>query len=582
MSDNHFSIRHIGSQDSSGSADDLPHPGTSKNRLATKYLWLSLLVALVPLVGFAGLYDAYFSQLVTRLTEEQLSTPIAAKQNEFRVFLRERKFELQALADQFDNPEFYTLDGRHSISAELEGLLRLQVDTGSVYGVVFFDPQGRVAWTFPEEQRVMQASLKHVNKFEDVELVGPSAYSIERPSAVILRQPSNADRQTKNQGSIGLMLRFNSLTEVFRGLGQGSSVRVLLQAGNHQVYDVVGQPVSITHRSTQQRTLLPGWILHVIEDPELVMTPMEGMRYWLLLLMACTVAGLLWLHMSISRRLNRQVESLIDSVEKVARGNLETPVTIVKGVEMQRLTQAIERMRLQLKAFIRSTLAIERQATLGQLAAGLAHDIRNPLTTIRTTIAALSRREKDPENQEMMALVEEEIDRVNDVLENLLNFARPRDPLASRIDTAELLNSIVILVGASARNQGIQLTVDCPEGLAVWADEGHIRQVLMNLIINALEAMSVKGSAIQLRALRLANEVALSVSDDGQGMPEEIQAHIMEPFYTTKPAGTGLGLAICATLAKSNGGRMTIESLDTSGTTVTVFLPTASSEEKYE
>lgn len=582
MSDNHFSIRHIGSQDSIGSADDLPHPGTSKNRLATKYLWLSLLVALVPLVGFAGLYDAYFSQLVTRLTEEQLSTPIAAKQNEFRVFLRERKFELQALADQFDNPEFYTLDGRHSISAELEGLLRLQVDTGSVYGVVFFDPQGRVAWTFPEEQRVMQASLKHVNKFEDVELVGPSAYSIERPSAVILRQPSNADRQTKNQGSIGLMLRFNSLTEVFRGLGQGSSVRVLLQAGNHQVYDVVGQPVSITHHSTQQRTLLPGWILHVIEDPELVMTPMEGMRYWLLLLMACTVAGLLWLHMSISRRLNRQVESLIDSVEKVARGNLETPVTIVKGVEMQRLTQAIERMRLQLKAFIRSTLAIERQATLGQLAAGLAHDIRNPLTTIRTTIAALSRREKDPENQEMMALVEEEIDRVNDVLENLLNFARPRDPLASRIDTAELLNSIVILVGASARNQGIQLTVDCPEGLAVWADEGHIRQVLMNLIINALEAMSVKGSAIQLRALRLANEVALSVSDDGQGMPEEIQAHIMEPFYTTKPAGTGLGLAICATLAKSNGGRMTIESLDTSGTTVTVFLPTASSEEKYE
>ncbi|WP_290697149.1 sensor histidine kinase [Amphritea sp.] len=505
---------------------------------------------------------------------------MAAKQNEFRVFLRERKYELQALADQFDNPDFYTPNGRYAISSELEGLLRLQVDTRSVYGVVFFDQKGQVVWTFPEEQTVKPASLIHMHDFEDAELIGPSAYSIERPSSVILRQ-SGRHESSENRGSIGLILRFNSLTEVFRGLGHGGSVRVLLQAGDDNMYDVVGQPSPIISTSTQQRTLLPGWILHVIQDPELVMMPVEAMRYWLLLLMACTVAGLLWLHMSISRRLNRQVESLIDSVEKVALGNLETPVAIVQGVEMHRLTQAIERMRLQLKAFIRSTLAIERQATLGQLAAGLAHDIRNPLTTIRTTVAALSRRERNPESREMMALVEEEIDRVNDVLENLLNFARPRDPYATRLDTAELLNSIVTLVGASARNQGIKLSVDSVDSLVIWADEGHIRQILMNLILNALEAMSVKGSTILLRAVKSANEIKVSVSDDGQGMPDDIQAHIMEPFYTTKPAGTGLGLAICATLAKSNGGRLMIESIDSSGTKVTVFLP-AASEEEYE
>jgi len=283
--------------------------------------------------------------------------------------------------------------------------------------------------------------------------------------------------------------------------------------------------------------------------------------------------------MSISRRLNRQVESLIDSVEKVALGNLETPVANVQGVEMLRLRQAIERMRRQLKTFIRSTLAIERQATLGQLAAGLAHDIRNPLTTIRTTVAALARRETNPENKEMMGLVEEEIDRVNDVLENLLNFARPRDPLASKIDAKELLNGIVALVGASARNQSIELRVTCASSLAFWADEGHVRQVLMNLLLNALEAMSVQGRLIQLDACQKGDEVALSVCDDGQGMPEDILAHIMEPFYTTKSAGTGLGLAICNTLIKSNGGRMSIDSIKGKGTTVTVFLPVAKAQE---
>ena len=580
MSHDHSVVRHIRSQESDTAVDvDVVPYGTSKNRLASKYLWLSLLVALIPLIGFASLYDSYFSQLVTRLTEEQLATRVAATQNEFRVFIRERKFELLALADQFDNPNLFVPSGRQKISSELESLLRLQVDARSVYGVVFFDEKGEVVWTFPEERQAALTGLESISEFEGTELIGPSPFSIEQPSGVVLRIAEHLAPRSGRKGSIGFFLRFNSLTEILQGLDQGTAFRVLLQAGDGQAYDVVGQPVTMTKVATQRFSLLPGWSLLVMQDRELVMSPVERMRYWLIILMIFTVAGLFWLHMSISRRLNRQVESLIDSVEKVALGNLETPVANVQGVEMLRLRQAIERMRRQLKTFIRSTLAIERQATLGQLAAGLAHDIRNPLTTIRTTVAALARRETNPENKEMMGLVEEEIDRVNDVLENLLNFARPRDPLASKIDAKELLNGIVALVGASARNQSIELRVTCASSLAFWADEGHVRQVLMNLLLNALEAMSVQGRLIQLDACQKGDEVALSVCDDGQGMPEDILAHIMEPFYTTKSAGTGLGLAICNTLIKSNGGRMSIESIKGKGTTVTVVLPVAKAQE---
>jgi two-component system sensor histidine kinase HydH len=568
------SLRRLDSLDSEASSEGGPsRKSRLTNRLATKYLWLSLLVALVPLVGFASIYDAYFSQLVTHLTEEQLATRMAATQNEFRVFIRERKFELEALADQFDNSDLFTVTGRQDISSELESLLRLQVDAASIYGVVFYDDQGRIAWTFPEKQRVDSFSVTSSYDFEGAQLVGPSPYSFERPAGVILRQRFLPDSHGESRGGIGLILRFNSLTEILRGLDQSSTFRVFLQAGDNHTYDVLGQPVNITDAPTKRLALLPGWSLHVIQNPNLVMSSVERMRYWLILLMACTVVGLLWLHMSISRRLNRQVESLIHSVEKVALGDLDTPVTEVQGAEMHRLTHAIERMRQQLKTFIRATLKIERQATLGQLAAGLAHDIRNPLTTIRTTIVALSRREPDPENREMMSVIEEEIDRVNEVLEHLLNFARPREPHAKRVDAEQLLNSISVLVGASARNQGIELNIQCLQSLNLWVDEGHLRQVLMNLILNALQAMSVKGATITLQARRHEDEIVISVTDDGQGMPAEIQTHIMEPFFTTKSAGTGLGLATCATLVKSNEGRMIIESTEGKGTSVTLFLP---------
>jgi len=567
------------------------------NRLATKYLWLSLLVALVPLMGFAGLYDAYFSQLVTRLTEEQLATRIAATQNEFRVFIRERKFELEALADQLDNPALFSRNGRTHLSAELESVLHLQVDARSVYGVVFFDPQGRIAWTFPEQQQMNATSLASIYDFEEAELIGPTPYSIERPARVILRKavsqssaqhnnhntpnPASIDSTTPSAAGIGLMVRFNSLTEILRDLNQISALQVFLQAGDGNIYDVVGQPVNLAQTLTQQRPLLPGWALHVVQNNALAMPPAERMRYWLITLMAGTVAGLLWLHMSISRRLNQQVESVINSVEQVARGNLDTPISTVQGTEMYRLTDAVERMRLQLKTVIRSTVEIERQATLGQLAAGLAHDIRNPLTTIRTTVVALARREKDPENKDMMRLVEEEINRVNNVLEHLLNFARPREPHASAINVQTLLNSITTLVSASARQQHITLQTQCDDTLMFWVDEGHIRQVLMNITLNALEAMSVRGHTITLSAEGKGNTTIVRIIDDGPGIPEAIQTQVMEPFFTTKSAGTGLGLAICATLIKSNSGTLAIDSTEHKGTTLSITLPASAPTQEY-
>ncbi|SEG18394.1 sensor histidine kinase [Marinobacterium lutimaris] len=560
-----------------------PHP----YRMSTRYLWLSLVAALVPLLSFAALYDGYFSQLVTRITDERLATRMAATENEFSVYLKERQYELATLADQFDDPRIFTQGGAAYLPRELRDLLTLQAEHQTLYGIAFFDAQQNLVWTFPEDaltnERYTRMRDMPVSRFDNVELIGPEPHSWSRPPALLMRgdvQTSTLEQETRSP-SIALILRFNTLTAIPRTLQVGGVFKPLISVPDGRTYDIVGQPVDSTQKIITRYQMAPGWTLQLVQNQELVEPPSAQMRYWLILLVIGTAAALLIIHLAISRRLKRQVDTLVHSVEQVAAGDLESPIAQVSSDEMSRLTQSIERMRHQLKQVIRSTLEIERQASLGQVAAGLAHDIRNPLTTMHTTLQALVRREPNPEHREMLLMLDEEIDRVNDVIGNLLNFARPRDPQRELVALPELFDSLTALVNASARRQNVFIDIDCPEALSVYADTGQLRQILMNLTLNALQAMH-GGGRITYSARQTENETTLCVRDNGPGMPEEILSRATEPFFTTKETGTGLGLAICQTLAVRNGAQLSIETAMansdsskeiTAGTRVTLRFP---------
>lgn len=553
-------------------------------RLSSRYLWASLLVAIVPLLCFAALYDAYFSQLVTRLTQEQLATRMAAAQNEFRVYLRERQYELEALADQFDNPEIFTPQGHALIAEDLEDLLRLQLDYRTLHGIAFFDANKQLIWTFPHTamNHLKGATQADINTpiSDQVHLSGPTEHSWQRPPVLTLRMPvhSSTTHGTAAPAYIGLILRFNALTATLEGVQQGGIYKPLLQVPDGRRFDIVGQPADNTDANFQH-PLLGGWSLHLVQNHALVAHPSENMRHWLILMVLGTATGLLLLNIYLSDRLDKQVDTLVTSVEQVASGDLDTPVPPVTTVEMERLTLAIERMRQQLKQMIHANLEIERLASLGQVAAGLAHDIRNPLTTIRTTIQALARRETRDEHRDMLLMVEEEIDRVNAVIENLLNYTRPQPPRAEHIQVQALFNSLAALVNAVAQRQGLTLSIDSPGALAIWADNGQIRQILMNLILNAIQAMATQGSQIRLHARRAGTQIRLAVQDDGPGIPQAQLQRVSEPFFTTKPAGTGLGLAICQTLASRNNGTFTIHSEAEQGTECVLYLPASTPAE---
>ncbi|WP_025323235.1 two-component system sensor histidine kinase NtrB [Deferrisoma camini] len=215
-----------------------------------------------------------------------------------------------------------------------------------------------------------------------------------------------------------------------------------------------------------------------------------------------------------------------------------------------------------------------RLAALGRMAAGLAHEIRNPLGTLRGFAQYFGARSGDDEQSAGYARVMvEEIDRLDRLISALLQFARPREPEPRDVGVASVVERVRALAEAEAAQAGIALRVDVPAELTVRADPDLLTQVLLNLVQNALAA-TPPGGEVSVAAWEEGDEAAVAVDDTGRGLTPEEREHMFDPFYTTRPTGTGLGLAVVHQIVEQHGGRIQVESIRGRGTRVTVWLRT--------
>jgi len=217
----------------------------------------------------------------------------------------------------------------------------------------------------------------------------------------------------------------------------------------------------------------------------------------------------------------------------------------------------------------------EHMASLGQLAAGLAHEIKNPLAGIRGVIELLRDETEDEPQRNLFEQIVKELDRVNRTIHSLLSFARPSLPNRVPTDVSGLIEDSVRLLLPSLQKQNISLEIEVAPGVDTFElDPTHIRHVLVNLVTNAADAIE-NGGNISIRAITSPNgdDLFLSVSDDGPGIDVGFQDKIFEPFYTTKFTGTGLGLAVVNSLVSRSDGVVELQSEPGRGTTVYVLLP---------
>ncbi len=232
------------------------------------------------------------------------------------------------------------------------------------------------------------------------------------------------------------------------------------------------------------------------------------------------------------------------------------------------LTDISEIHRLQ-----QEILRMDKLASVGELTSGIAHEIRNPLAGIKTTAQALQ--EELPENDHRSAYISRiivEIDRLNKLLLNFFDFAKPKDLQLRNCDLKKIIEDTLFIVQDTARQGHIRIMEFYPtEEVRIKADPDMIQQVLMNMFINALQAMS-SGGHMEVHLDRSGVNVEISVSDTGKGIPEDIRSRIFDPFFTTKPKGIGLGLSISYRLIKMHSGNITFVS-GPKGTTFTITLP---------
>jgi len=216
----------------------------------------------------------------------------------------------------------------------------------------------------------------------------------------------------------------------------------------------------------------------------------------------------------------------------------------------------------------------ERLSAAGQLAASLAHEIRNPLASISGAAGILRRGAAPPEYvEDSLDIIQKESQRLNKLLTEFLNFANPRSPRLHRTDPSAILQSVVSLAAHAAQHSHIAIVYK-PERQPpeIECDPEQLKQVLLNLVINAIEA-SPPDSEIRLRTRSEDNRIAIEVDDQGGGIPEGVSDRIFDPFFTTKPKGTGLGLAVSSIIVAHHGGTLSFHINERRGTTFCIELP---------
>jgi signal transduction histidine kinase len=232
---------------------------------------------------------------------------------------------------------------------------------------------------------------------------------------------------------------------------------------------------------------------------------------------------------------------------------------------------------------VRSQALLEKQeklVTLGTLAAGIAHEIRNPLTSLKARLYTLEKYlQVVPAARKDTDIISAEISRLEHIVQDVLSFARPSDPKLETIAADSFLREIQGLMSPNLESRGLHLVVDSNPELLIRAESGHLKQVFINLVRNAAEATDGTGAVtLRARAARApfgegeSDAVILEVADNGKGIPPEVEKRLFDPFFSTKETGTGLGLTIAARIVEKHGGMLQYQTRPGHGTTFGVVL----------
>jgi two-component system sensor histidine kinase HydH len=276
-------------------------------------------------------------------------------------------------------------------------------------------------------------------------------------------------------------------------------------------------------------------------------------------------------------RLSVPIRRLTAAVKGItARGRPEPIGEPVAGGEVGVLTEAFNTMMERLALAEREAVAQSRLALLGEVAASIVHDVRTPLSVLKTSAQLLAGAGElsAAERRDLAALVASEVDRLNRVVTHLADLGRPRPTLRARRSVAELVERTVSVLRPWARARGVAIETQGDAATSIVADTDQVLQALLNLVHNAVQA-SPAGGRVTIRWEPTPAGAAIDVTDTGPGFTAEALERACAPFFTTKADGTGLGLAIVKRIVEAHDGTVTVRNVPGTGAGVRLELPSA-------
>lgn len=304
--------------------------------------------------------------------------------------------------------------------------------------------------------------------------------------------------------------------------------------------------------------LLTALFISIIYFPHLLqhwaVNPDQGVNKLLEIFLYLTVGGLTGWLVTRQERERRRYQITANLLEQSLQEQRQQAARLIKTEENLRVA--------------------DRMAVLGELTASLAHEVRNPLGSIKGSANLLANNNlNEHERTEVAEILQSEADRMNQVVENYLGAARGRDVEKHTFALSEVCDSIKELIREKAKKRGIRFDVSLPERpVTLNMNMNQLYQILLNLVLNAIDAMP-NGGTIHMESARRNGTLQITITDEGTGIPKDKLDKIWETFYTTKKEGTGLGLPIVKRIVEENNGEIHLESKKGRGTTVGLTLP---------
>jgi len=275
------------------------------------------------------------------------------------------------------------------------------------------------------------------------------------------------------------------------------------------------------------------------------------------------------LHGASSRALYKTPVQVGDEVRTL---NFSVSPLITRGKQTQGAVVLFEDITEYLRLETRLN-EMERLATLGQMTATIAHEMRNPLTALRAAADMLVQEDDLSDAQRLyMEIIHDESRRLSELADEFLEFAKPFQLAIHPTALKPIVQRVLSVQEPYLKSAGVQARLDCPDEIIAPVDAARLEQALRNLIQNAVQAMP-DGGTLTLRAYDAGDAIALAVQDTGAGVPEPMRERIFMPFYTTRTRGTGLGLSIVKKIVEGHNGRMTLECPPEGGSIFTLWLP---------